>query len=1077
MQSLEQRLAPATFLVDDLSDDLADVENPKPGTLRYAVNRANDTPNSGIPDEITIIKMGMIPMSAPLEVSESVVIDPFGASEIMIDFSKMTVPGPGFTICEGQATDGSPITFTGLTITGTKFGPAILSMNRELVINACEITGNTNSGPGPGGGGIYFSSDTLRELTIQNSTIAGNSAFSDGGGVYLKGQVSANIVNSTISSNTAGGRGGGIAAPLWTGMNQFILRNSTVTANKANGPSGGGLFFNTGGPIPNVVSSIVSGNINLAAPDISAGPVFLEYSAIFSTAGFMVAPGSTANLFGQNVSLGPLGYNGGETRTHALGVDSAAINQGSNSLMLNFDQRGNGFARSIGGKTDIGAYELSNVPYAQSKRMDVKSAGGATFDVVVTYTDELAIVVASIDVNDIKVTGPNGYNSFAKSVVVDNLTNGSPRTATYTFDAPGMIWDAGDIGTYSAAMQLNQVFDNDAPIPHAVPAVPLGDFFVKIPVPIVVNELGDAVISNGTTTIREAIAAANGISAGNAVSITFDPIVFGAPTSISLLPANGGELTISRPVTIVGPENARVTLTGLLANRLFNINLTAPGEVFISNLTMTGGNSPTNGGAAIVTAGGVTFNNCTISNCAAGQNGGGIATAINGDVRLIYSTVSGNIAGTGGGAGIYVNGNGTLLIENSTISGNTCLNGDGGALQIFSSMNTTSAIVASTISGNTGRRGGGIFLNDWLGRMKIFNSTIVNNKANTIPDGGGVLVDGVGAAVGVLTLSSTILAKNLGANGPDLQFLSPLAPQNVGGDNNLVGVANVGNFVLTGMGNLVGALTLPLDPLLGPLANNGGPTQTHAPQSGSPALKAGNNVLCLQFDQRGLKLDDGEPMSIGSFGTNIVAPPTVANVTVNGGSVQRSNVFSINVTFSEAVSFTGSVVSAFTLTRKNAVGEQPGVNGLVNISAAPVTGPVSSVLLTFLTSGPNLVFAVNNLGGGSFTGFSLPDGTYDLSIDAAKVSGFGGALDGDGNGSGGDSFFRLGSTNPIADPSGLFRLYGDVTGDGNVGNSDFLMLRSMFASGLSPAFDYNNDGDVSNSDFNQFRARFSSSLP
>src|SRR5437868_1294741 len=91
--ALESRIAPATFIVDDLSDDFALLNNPAPGTLRYAVNQTNR--NDGA-DQIIIIRMGMITLSAPRDVSEGVFIDPFGATDLSIDFSKMTTPGPGF---------------------------------------------------------------------------------------------------------------------------------------------------------------------------------------------------------------------------------------------------------------------------------------------------------------------------------------------------------------------------------------------------------------------------------------------------------------------------------------------------------------------------------------------------------------------------------------------------------------------------------------------------------------------------------------------------------------------------------------------------------------------------------------------------------------------------------------------------------------------------------------------------------------------------------------------------------------------------------------------------------------------
>jgi hypothetical protein len=67
---------------------------------------------------------------------------------------------------------------------------------------------------------------------------------------------------------------------------------------------------------------------------------------------------NTANIVGQNPLLGPLANNGGPTQTHALLSGSPAIDTGSNPLALSFDQRGTGFARTVGAQTDIGAFEV-----------------------------------------------------------------------------------------------------------------------------------------------------------------------------------------------------------------------------------------------------------------------------------------------------------------------------------------------------------------------------------------------------------------------------------------------------------------------------------------------------------------------------------------------------------------------------------------------------------------------------------------------------------------------------------------------------------------------------------------------
>jgi hypothetical protein len=1098
---LENRIAPATFIVDDLSDDPALISNPKPGTLRWAVDRANR--NDGA-DEITIIKMGMIPMSAPLPVSEAVNIDPFGATDLTIDFSKMTTPGPGFFVCgPGPTPDGTPVVLSGLTIKGMSGFPAIKAMDLDLTIQGCEITGNSNAGPG---GAVYFGANSTNypQLTIQNSTIAGNTSAGNGGGVYLKNRVLVVINNSTIANNVASGNGGGIAANT-ADLSIFTLRNSTVTGNTANGAAGGGgLYFSPSSPTPLVFSTIVSGDSNVSAPDIKANQVDLQFSAVGSPNGFVLSAVSGQNLPpGTNVMLGALGNNGGETRTFPLLPGSPAIDHGGNQFNTPYDQRGPGFARNVGPSPDIGAYETSPIPYAHSKRMDVFTSGGATFNVVVTYSDDLGINPATIDVNDISVTGP-GFAAAKFPTTVSFMVAGATLTATYTFAAPGGTWIAADNGTYTVKMQPNQVFDID-PTPNAVPGTSaptssLGDFFVNIPVPIVVDEptdINDGNISPGHLSLREAIIIANAQNARSATTITFDPTVFSSAKVITISPADGGELQITAPVTIIGPA-AGLTLSGGNTNRIFNVNVpgymsqpTPPttespsviGSVFISGLTLANGKATTgDGGAVLIQNGIVNLNSCIINNSSAIQNGGGIATGGNGgSVTIVYSTISGNsagLSGNGGGGGIFINGNGNLVIESSTLSGNTVVSmaGAGGGAYLSGSNPTNSVIVNSTVSGNAAPRGGGVALLNWQsGTLMVFNSTITNNNATTTPDGGGILIGGVGASVGTLTLSSTILAGNTASNGPDLEFLPPLASQNVGGDNNLVGVANVGNFALTGIGNLTGTLANPLNPGIGPLANNGGPTQTQALLAGSPAFNAGNNILCLDTDQRGFRFNTSQPYSIGSFGTNVIVgpPPTVTNLKIDDGTIQRSMIDSLTVTFSEAVTFTGAIANAFHLHRDSAPppgpgAEQGGVTGNVNLTAAQVG---SVVTLTFLTSGAN---PVNGVGGNGI--FSLPDGRYTLTIDHTQVMGVGGNMASD---------YVLASAPAPAAPTNIFRFFGDVNGDGSVtaadqngvgGANPIIGFRQAFG-GPDHRFDYNGDGSVAASDFAQFRIRFGGLVP
>src|SRR5690606_12695260 len=148
-------------------------------------------------------------------------------------------------------------------------------------------------------------------------------------------------------------------------------------------------------------------------------------------------------------------------------------------------------------------------------------------------------------------------------------------------------------------------------------------------------------------------------------------------------------------------------------------------------------------------------------------------------------------------------------------------------------------VTNTTISGNSASTGGGIAASRPL---HLANSTIAFNHATVGVGGVMFLLSGVYDAEGTLTAQSSIIASNTtdGDGAADLGADDVLAAS---GANNLVMGADA---TITLPGD-----TLVADPLLLPLASNGGPTRTHALAEGSPAVDAGANTLDLEFDQRG----------------------------------------------------------------------------------------------------------------------------------------------------------------------------------------------------------------------------------
>ncbi|MBD2327710.1 glycoside hydrolase family 9 protein [Alkalinema sp. FACHB-956] len=118
------------------------------------------------------------------------------------------------------------------------------------------------------------------------------------------------------------------------------------------------------------------------------------------------------------------------------------------------------------------------VPTATAAVTNITTATANGYTFTVTYSDNAGIDVSSLDSSDIRVTGPNGYSQLATRDAVNSTTNGTPRTVTYRITPPGGSWDSIDNGTYTIALQANQVRDING---NWAAAGTLGTFSVNIP--------------------------------------------------------------------------------------------------------------------------------------------------------------------------------------------------------------------------------------------------------------------------------------------------------------------------------------------------------------------------------------------------------------------------------------------------------------------------------------------------------------------------------------------------------------------------------------------------------------------
>ncbi|MCZ7640007.1 MAG: right-handed parallel beta-helix repeat-containing protein [Verrucomicrobia bacterium] len=278
-----------------------------------------------------------------------------------------------------------------------------------------------------------------------------------------------------------------------------------------------------------------------------------------------------------------------------------------------------------------------------------------------------------------------------------------------------------------------------------------------------------------------------------------DAIVF-APGLTGTIKLTSGQLVINKDLKIIGPGAKVVTADAQGLSGVFQIDDRS--VVTLVGLTIMGGKAAAGGG--IVVFGTLTMRDCVLRNNTAAGYGGGIVTDRGATCVIQDCTISDNSAGNYGGGTAF--GPGQVSLENCTLAGNRA--GIGGGIYAY---NCKLKVLSTTVCGNSASSDAAIWLQGSLTAVQVSNSIIAGNAG----------VAGVGECFG--------------------SFLSL--------GYNLIGTAGLS----TGWGatgDQVGTVANPLDPKLGPLQDNGGPTPTMAPLPGSKAIDQGRRNG-LSTDQRG----------------------------------------------------------------------------------------------------------------------------------------------------------------------------------------------------------------------------------
>ena len=357
---------------------------------------------------------------------------------------------------------------------------------------------------------------------------------------------------------------------------------------------------------------------------------------------------------------------------------------------------------------------------------------------------------------------------------------------------------------------------------------------------------GGGIYSRGDTVVDNCILATNSTimvnpASGGGICVDMGTLtVRNSTLTGNIAYAYGGGIAAING--FVGTLNlASDILTGNSAT--YGGGISSEGTAVMDHCTFATNTSNWRGGGIFVPSGTVTVNQCTLTANSAVNVGGGISND-GGTLTVNQSTLTANLAVSGSGAGIWNQSDTT--VNQSTLTGNSAANNGGG----IDSITGTLTVNQSTLTANSAANsGGGIYCQGGTA-VTVKQSTLAQNSASY---GGGIQNDMT------LLLTNCIIARNTASSGgPDIWNSGTITP----GGANLIG-NNAAVASVFPPGPLVGTAASPLNPLLAPLGNFGGPTQTMPPLPGSPAINAGGPTT-FATDQRGFPRVFGPAPDLGA---------------------------------------------------------------------------------------------------------------------------------------------------------------------------------------------------------------------
>ena len=740
------------------------------------------------------------------------------------------------------------LTITGLDFDGDGMGDIIIDAdngNRHL-----NIYGNVSS------------------VTISNLNFINGSSSENGGSINNRATGAAlTINNSEFSNNLATWPGGAIAD--YSGLD-LTLNTVSIHNNQANGGEGGGGVYKQGAGSFTISDSIFYANVAnhsggeggaISFDTTGAGGTF---TMLRSTVSGNSSNGAGSGIWLDQVTTSTIKYS--TISANSGGTASVYVDGGDLTIYSSI---------IVGNNSGVNELHVANIGTETYNYSWVGStnSGNFTDGVNNNVVDSANTMVGLADNGGSTMTHAIKYGGVAHNT---GATDGAEATVDQT--GSSMVGQR-DMGAY----ELNGVLV--LPGSYNFTVTTLSDSGDDASGSLDYN---DDLTDGAGLSLREAIFW-SGYNSSQDTVITFDSGLSGGTVSLTSV------LWITDDVTINGLDSdgdgvGDITVDGGNSYQIFNISDGDGGAadiVVLSNLVLTQGSS-INGGAVAINTSSVTMNNCVVKNSSASDVGGGIYN-LNGTLSLNTSSIHDNDA-TGDelhnwnltGGGIYQEG-GSLIIDDSAIyqNGNNITTNNGGGIAIYNA--TALTVTNSTFSGNqVSQYGSAITAVDT--DVNLDHVTIADHTTGTA---------GVLTWQGNITISNSIILRNL---NKDLEINNEVSES----------ITNTWTEVVFGATIDAGSTTdVTNKAALGSLADNGGPTLTHAITNVTPAYNSAGSSA--GSDQRGVTAQGVRDM--GAFELDTTAPILNSNTPVDGSEVTFVNSKVITITYDEAIDSTNGSVT------------------------------------------------------------------------------------------------------------------------------------------------------------------------